>query len=199
MQVTALLETRLVHDLHRQASSLLVEAATRPGTPATALSELRDFLLAQLREHHQAEDDQLWPMIIAEAPELADSLAALNGEHEELDAVLDATGSAPITGPDRTTLVAAATALRDLVHTHLGHEEPILFPALRDHISETAWEKFAEDVRAAGSGVGTHLLVGFLERAGTKQEADVILAGMPDRARAALREQAQEAFRQLGS
>jgi iron-sulfur cluster repair protein YtfE (RIC family) len=198
-QVTAVIETRLVHDLHRQASSLLVEATARPESPATALAGLRDFLVAQLREHHQAEDDQLWPMILAAAPALASPLADLSEEHEQLDAALDALEAAPADEPGRAVLAETATALRDLVHTHLNHEEPVIFPALREHVTEQQWEKFVEVVRASSGGVGTHLLVGFLERVSTKQEAEIVLGGMPPQARAALREQAEETFRQLGS
>lgn len=196
-QTTAVTETRLVHDLHRTASSLLAEAASRPGAATAALAELRDFLVAQLRDHHQAEDDLLWPMITARAPELAGSLATLGREHETLDPALDALASAPVDDPDRTELVDAAIALRGLVHEHLAHEEPVLFPALRDYVSGQMWDEFAEQVRASTSPVGVHLLVGFLEQVGTPEEVGVVLASMPAPARAALSEQAQETFRQL--
>lgn len=197
MQTTAVIETRLVHDLHRKVSSLLAEAASRPGASAAALAEIRDFLVAQLRHHHQTEDDLLWPMITAEAPGLTGPLASLNSEHVQLDAALDALASAPVSRPDRTALVDAAIALRDLVHAHLGHEEPVLFPALRDHISAEAWKEFANQVVATAPDVGAHLLVGFLEQVGTPEEVEIILGGMPAPARAALREQAQDTFGQL--
>ena len=194
---TAVIDTRLVHDLHRKASSLLAEAASRPGASTAALAELRDFLVAQLRDHHQAEDDLLWPMITAKAPELAGSLATLGSEHERLDPALDALASAPVSEPDRTALASAAITLRDLVHEHLAHEEPVLFPALRDHVSEEEWDEFAEQVRTSTSPVGVHLLVGFLEQVGTPEEVGIILARIPAPARAALNEQAQETLRRL--
>lgn len=196
-QTTSIIETRLVHDLHRRASSLLAEAASRPAAPAAALAETRDFLVAQLRHHHEAEDDLLWPMIIAEAPGLTCSLDALSTEHVQLDAALDALAAAPVSGLDRTALIDAAIVLRDLVHTHLDHEEPVLFPALRDHVSEEAWKEFAQEVIATAPDVGTDLMVGFLEQVGTPEEVAIILGGLPAPARAALREQAQDTFSQL--
>jgi hemerythrin-like domain-containing protein len=196
-QVTAVIETRLVHDLQRKASSLLAEAAPRPEVPAAALAEVRDFLVNQLRHHHQAEDDLLWPMITAEAPKLADPFASLSSEHEELDAALDALVSAPVSEQDRTALASAAIKLRDLVHTHLDFEESVLFPALRDHVSEEDWKEFTEQVVARTPPVGTHLLVGFLDQVGTPEEVAIILGGIPAPAQAALREQAQDTLARL--
>ncbi|MGH3169124.1 MAG: hemerythrin domain-containing protein, partial [Trebonia sp.] len=197
MQMTGVIDTRLIHDVHRTASTLLAEAASGPGASAAALAEVRDFLVNQLRYHHQAEDDLLWPMITAQAPELAGPFARLSGEHDKLEATLDALAAAPVGEPERTALADAAIAVWDLVHVHLGHEEPVLLPALRDHVSEQAWKEFAQHVRATAPDVGTHLLVGFLEEVGAPEEVAIILARMPAPARAALREQAQDTFARL--
>jgi hypothetical protein len=35
---------------------------------------VRDFIVAQLRAHHEMEDDVLWPVIAAVAPAAADGL-----------------------------------------------------------------------------------------------------------------------------
>jgi hemerythrin-like domain-containing protein len=190
-QATAVVETRLVHNLHRRVSSVLAEAAARPSASAAALAEVRDFLVVQLETHHECEDNILWPMIEDRAPAAAESFARLSAEHDQLDAALDALAEAPIDDIDRTALVESAVALRDLVHTHLEHEEPVLLPALRDHVSDEAWEDFVRRVRAATPDVGTHLLVGFLEQVGTPEEVEIVLRDVPAPVRAALREQAQ--------
>ncbi|MET7605037.1 hemerythrin domain-containing protein, partial [Streptomyces avermitilis] len=67
----AVAETRLLHKMHRAATSLLAEAAQRDTAPATALAELRDFLVAALRHHHESEDDVLWPLLTAADPAAA--------------------------------------------------------------------------------------------------------------------------------
>ncbi|MBF8185781.1 hemerythrin domain-containing protein [Nonomuraea sp. K274] len=193
-QVTAVLETRLIHDIHRRATSLLAEAAARPSAPPAALAEVRDFLVAHLHHHHESEDDILWPMIKAKAPTAADPLAGLSDEHDRLDAALDALGAAPMDDSDRTALLDTAVAVRDLVHLHLEHEEPALFPALRDHVSEAAWAEFSQHVMATTPQVGMHLLVGFLEQVGTPEEVEMLIGGIPAPVRTALREQAQATF-----
>jgi hemerythrin-like domain-containing protein len=195
-QVTAVIETRLIHDIHRRATSLLAEAAAHPSAPAAALTDLRDFLVAHLHHHHETEDDILWPMITAKAPEAADPLAGLSGDHDRLDAALDALGAATV-DTDRASLVDAAVAVRDLVHLHLEREEPVLFPALRDHVSEEAWADFSRQVIATTPEVGTDLLVGFLEQVGTPEEVEIVLGGMPAPVRAALSEQARATLGRL--
>ena len=195
--VTAVVHTRLVHDTHRRASTVLAEAAAEPAASGAALAELRDFLVAQLDSHHKAEDNVLWPMIEDRAPGAAEPLARLSGEHDQLEAALEALAAAPVDEPGRTALVDSAVAVRDLVHAHLDHEEPVLFPALREHLSEQAWEDFIRQVRATTPSVGAHLLVGFLEQVGTPEEVEILLRGMPAPVRAELREQAQETLGRL--
>ncbi|MEU8836960.1 hemerythrin domain-containing protein [Streptomyces sp900116325] len=184
---TAVIETRLAHGVHRVATTLLAEAAVRPSVPLSALAQLRDFLVVNLRHHHETEDDDLWPRIVAAAPATAHELGALTEEHERLDAALDrlaATnlghGEGPTSEGIRAALHDAAVAVRDTVHDHLTHEEPILFPALRDHISPAEWKDFAQRVISTTPPVAGHLMVGFLDEVGTPAEVELVLAGLPE-------------------
>ncbi|MFD1517462.1 hemerythrin domain-containing protein [Pseudonocardia yunnanensis] len=195
--MTAVVHTRLVHDTHRRASTVLAEAAADPAASGAALAELRDFLVVHLDSHHKSEDDLLWPMIEEQAPGAAEPLTRLSGEHDQLEAALEALAAAPIDQPGRTALVDAAVAVRDLVHAHLENEEPILLPALSEHVSEEAWEAFVRQVRATTPGVGAHLLVGFLDQVGTPEDVEIILRDMPAPVRAKLREEAQETLGRL--
>jgi hemerythrin-like domain-containing protein len=180
-EIAAITETRLIHEFHRRATTLLTEAATRPTVPLTALAGLREFLVRNLHHHHQTEDDQLWPMIEAAAPDVAKEFAALSGEHDQLDAVLDALEGVPIRDDgDRAELARAAEAVRELVHRHLEHEEPLLFPALREHISPAQWAEFSREVVATSPQESAHLIVGFLDQVGTPEEVALVLAGLPE-------------------
>lgn len=176
----AVIETRLAHDTHRAASALLADAAKRPSVPSAALTELRDFLVANLHHHHESEDRELWPLVVAASSERAEGLAALSTEHEELDAALDALGSMPVEdGAGRDALAKAAIAVRDIVARHLAHEEPLLFPALRELSPET-WDAFSEQVIATTPPVGAHLMVGFLDQVGTAEEVEILLSRLPE-------------------
>src|SRR5262245_18170754 len=118
----SVIETRLVHDMHRHASALLTEVAEHPGPIDTAATaELRDFLVAHLHHHHEAEDRELWPMIERVAPGSGQPLQALTAEHHELDAALERLSAAQVAAEvdDRKDLAAAAAQVRDIVHRHL--------------------------------------------------------------------------------
>ncbi|WSQ14681.1 hemerythrin domain-containing protein [Streptomyces sp. NBC_01231] len=190
-----MVETRLLHKMHRAATSLLVEAAQRDAAPSAALEELRDFVVAALRHHHESEDDVLWPQLTAADSAAAAGLAELAAEHDALDAALDALSAALVRADDdRAALVTAAVAVRDLVQTHLDHEEPVLFPALTTHMSDEAWARFSRAVIASAPTVGAHLNIGFFEQVGTPAELAVVTANLPQAALPlvpAMREQAQ--------
>ncbi|TMR93593.1 hemerythrin domain-containing protein [Nonomuraea basaltis] len=197
-EAVALTETRLIHAFHRRATTLLSEAALRPSVPLSALAELRDFLVKNLRHHHETEDHQLWPMIAAVAPEVAAQLAVLSQEHDQLDAALDGLEAAPSREDgDRPGLQRAAEAVRALVHRHLQHEEPLLLPALREHISPDEWTAFSREVVESSPTEAAHLIVGFLDQVGTPEEVELVLSGLPEPAQQfvpAMRAQAHAAL-----
>ncbi|MET8101582.1 hemerythrin domain-containing protein [Streptomyces sp. NPDC005236] len=199
----AIAETRLLHKMHRAATSLLVDGAQRDTAPSAALAELRDFLVAALRHHHESEDDVLWPQLIAADSAAGVGLIALGAEHEALEAALGTLAAVPVQdGEDRAGLVAAATGVRDLVHKHLDHEEPVLFPALAAHMSDEAWTEFSREVIASAPPVGAHLNLGFFEQVGTPAELALIAANLPHEALQfvpAMREQARATLDSLQS
>ncbi|WP_431969234.1 hemerythrin domain-containing protein [Actinacidiphila sp. bgisy160] len=196
----AVTDTWRVHQVHRVATTLLAEAAVRPSVPIGALAQLRDFLVANLRHHHEAEDDELWPRIVAAASAAERGLAALSEEHKRLDAALDLLASVNLSGGQvadgageaagaglgdgagadgvRAALRDAAAAVRDTVHDHLAHEEPLLFPALREHITPAQWQDFAQRVIATTPPVARDLMVGFLDEVGKPREVEPLLESL---------------------
>lgn len=202
--VTAVIETRLAHEVHRVATTLMAEAALNASVPLGATAQLRDFLVANLRHHHETEDHDLWPRIVAAAPSAALALEPLTDQHEQLDAALDrlagvavqgdAAGRDPVEPADstgkgadiaseaavRARLHDAAVTVRDVVHDHLSHEEAVLFPALREHVSPAEWQDFAQRVIATTPPVAGHLMVGFLDEVGTPAEVELVLSGLPE-------------------
>ncbi|MER6526886.1 hypothetical protein [Streptomyces sp. NPDC001508] len=99
---------------------------------------------------------------------------------DALDTALDALAVAPVQNTEeRAVLIAAAVAVRDLVHTHLAHEEPLLFPALAAHMSDEVWSEFSRTVIASAPPVGAHLNIGFFEQVSTPAELAVVTAHLP--------------------
>lgn len=186
----AVVETRVVHHAHRLSTTLL--AAASGDAPGPVVEEFRDFLVAMLSHHHESEDTDLWPLLRAAAPGLDEPLSRLSAEHARLEGALDELaeeGSA-----------TAARVVRDLVHEHLAHEEPVLFPALRTALSEAAWEGFSIRTVASAPQQSAHLFVGLFDEVATPAEVDLVLRHLPVEAKALLpvmRAQAQESLRLL--
>ncbi len=182
-------ETRLVHDGQRRATNLLAGllAAPATGVPVGALVELRDFVVASLDHHHRLEDTDLWPTLMAADPDLAAPLGDLSAEHGLLDAELSDLARADIdVGSAGDPARLAAEVVRDRVHEHLAHEEPVLFPVLASLVSDQQWAEFSQRAVATAPQVGTHLLVGFLYEAGTPVQVDLIFRHLPPEARDAI-------------
>src|SRR3546814_15720004 len=61
----SVVETKVVHDAHRRATSLLADLTGAGNTaPITAVVELRDLVVGMLRHHHGSEDGDLWPLLL---------------------------------------------------------------------------------------------------------------------------------------
>lgn len=177
----AVVETQLVHDVHRAATSMLVDVMDTDDVEARR--RLVDFVVSVLRHHHQSEDDVLWPTVRAAAPELTESLAELTREHHVLDASLDALARSASEGGDQG-LLTNAVLVRDMVHEHLAREEPILFPALHTRVSPEAWDAFSRHAVATSPPEAGPLLMAFFARVGPPEAVEVVLAGLPVEMRA---------------
>ncbi|MFJ9623280.1 hemerythrin domain-containing protein [Streptomyces sp. NPDC101181] len=167
--------------MHRVATGLLVDAAVRESVPTESIALFRDFVVANLRHHHETEDAWLWPQILMAAPETAGPLKELSREHERLEAALDRLAAVEIDTPaGRSALREAALDVRDSVTVHLEHEEPVLFPALRDHVTSEEWDAFSRRVIESSPTVAAHLTIGLFEEVGTPEEVRSALANLPE-------------------
>jgi hemerythrin-like domain-containing protein len=188
----SVVETALVHDVHRRATTLLAIAVAEPSTDPAAVVALRDFVVEVLRHHHESEDADLWPLLVAAEPHLGAPLARLSLEHDRLDTALDELAAAPVPVTGDGEAVRAAGAVRDLVHEHLGHEEPILFPALRAHLGDDAWDAFSARTVSTSPPTAAPLLVALMHAEGTPEAVGLVLDHLPPERRGlvdALREQ----------
>ena len=182
----AVLEMALIHDVHRVATSLLAASAARPDAPRAELAELRDFVVAALRHHHQSEDDALWPLCEAVDPEFAGTHRELSAEHHTLDTALDQLDAVVIEAEtERPALATAAQSVRVLVDHHLAHEEPATYPVLR-RLSSEQWAQFSRATIESAPATGAHLQIGLIEEVGTPEQVAAVFAGLPAPAAQAL-------------
>lgn len=105
---------------------------------------LREYLVgidAEIRSHHQIEDDHVWPLLVAVAAGPTAGLANLTSDHGELDPLLDA--AKPLAArlaadPDdqrlAADLAAVLTEVSRLLDRHVADEERIVFPLIREYV-----------------------------------------------------------------
>lgn len=195
------MKTRLSHETHRLANSLL-GAVERDSVPAESLALFQDFVVANLRHHHETEDAWLWPQILPASPGTGHLLHELSLKHERLEAAVDRFAGAEVggqtagsnsaalgrgpegaPGSDPAVLRVAALEARDNAHLHLAHEEPILFPALGDHITSDQWDELSRRMIKSSPTVAGHLTNGLSEEVGMPEAVHSALVDMPENLR----------------
>jgi hemerythrin-like domain-containing protein len=104
-------------------------------------------LLSTLLRHHQAEDEVLWPLLLARAPKETDPVIRMaEGHHQRIGTLLSgvemrlnawADGAASDNGD------ALALALRELavvLFEHMSLEEQLVLPLAERHIFAREWQ-----------------------------------------------------------
>ncbi len=172
-------ETRVIHDVHRRATSTLADLWASPCAPAADVAEFRDFVVAMLEHHHTSEDEDLWPLLISRAAHLEPALRDLTEEHDELQQRLDELRVSPVGQGD-------ASDLCDLVHRHLSHEEPSLLPALDRYVSDEEWDQFSARTVATAPQEGLPFLLALIDEIATPEDAELIFSHVPAAARATI-------------
>lgn len=139
-------DMEIVHRALRRESRLLTElvAAVAPGDTARAKVIAGHFRVYQvgLKNHHEGEDELLWPPLLSRVDLEADIVLRMEAQHERIAATLTRLDTAvPVweatAGADeRDTLVAALAEHRAVLLEHLDDEESALLPLAAEYITE---------------------------------------------------------------
>jgi hemerythrin-like domain-containing protein len=148
---------------------MLADATTEiaQGAPCSrerqrAIVQVTRSVLHEITQHHEREDDVLWPVIVASAGDAVD-LEPLSDDHTELHEVLDrATDALPQFARDPATgaplLAPVLTELADLLDEHIAEEEKQVFPVVREHVSAADFAR-CERLFQKGTSPGQMLFV----------------------------------------
>ncbi|MDH6711441.1 MULTISPECIES: hemerythrin domain-containing protein [unclassified Kitasatospora] len=117
----------LMHVAMRRDAARLSAAAAR-GSSSAALADWFGRLRAVIDWHHRSEDDILWPFLRQRVPGF-DGGGVLEQDHEELDRTMSRVAQVLASGGG-AELREAAAGFESLIREHLGHEEPVVFPAV---------------------------------------------------------------------
>ncbi len=188
-------QMKVIHRAMRREFAQLPEliAAVPAGDVARArlLGAHLDLALVMLHEHHEAEDELLWPVLIERVPLEKDLIEVMRRQHDMIAravGVVEAelpswTAEASPTARDRV-----AGALRDLgpaLTEHLELEESAVLPLIHEHLTVPEWLAPQEHAMKHGpkSLTGKLTMAGMVLEDATPRERAWFLGEMPAPAR----------------
>jgi hemerythrin-like domain-containing protein len=152
-------DMKIVHETFRRAyeeGARLVRANPTPSPQRVAfLADHIDFGIGMLHHHHESEDELLYPLLVERAPDQAAMTRAVEHQHTEVTAAIDAVSAACATwrhAPSAETGEALAAALDQLNATlqpHLDDEEEQIVPLAAVTLTQQEWAAMGEHSRAS--------------------------------------------------
>ncbi|MEI8410384.1 MULTISPECIES: nitroreductase/quinone reductase family protein [unclassified Kribbella] len=121
---------KLIHTSFRRELALIRKEVATSGTAGLgAQLRINCLTLCQgLHNHHTGESTALFPGLAAQHPELADTIAALQTEHDQIAVLLEELEK-QISNPSPDLLPQVDRLITALI-AHLDHEEAVLLPHL---------------------------------------------------------------------
>ncbi|MEV0298540.1 hemerythrin domain-containing protein [Nocardia sp. NPDC050710] len=187
-------DMEIVHRAFRRESRLLMQlvAAVAPGDTARAeviADHFRDYRLG-LKNHHEGEDELLWPPLLSRVDLGADIILRMQAQHERVEATLASLdASVPAwevtAGADeRDTLVAVLADHRAVLLEHLDDEEATLLPLAAEYITEKEWASLGGHLVAKTPKLTLLTLFGLVLEEANRAERAMLLGGLPAPVRA---------------
>jgi hemerythrin-like domain-containing protein len=182
----------LIHRALRSGARMLADATTgiASGAPCSrerqrAIVQVSLAVLHEITQHHEREDDVLWPVIVASAGDAVD-LDPLSDDHTVLHKVLERAAEAlPLFARDSATgaplLAPVLTELADLLDEHIAEEEELTFPVVRRYVSAADYAR-CERAFQKGTTPGQLLFVlpWVVDQCSPEERAELLqTAGLP--------------------
>ncbi|WP_034274891.1 hemerythrin domain-containing protein [Actinospica robiniae] len=182
-------DMEIVHRAFRRESRLLIELVTAvtPGDTGRAkviADHFRDYRLG-LKNHHEGEDELLWPPLLSRVDLQADIVLRMEAQHERVAATLarlDAAVPAWEAAADadrRDALVAALADHRAVLLEHLDDEEATLLPLAAEHITEAEWASLGDHLVANTPKLTLLTLFGLVLEDASESERALLLSVLP--------------------
>ncbi|GAA2606663.1 hypothetical protein GCM10010399_41980 [Dactylosporangium fulvum] len=186
-------EMIVVHRIFRRESRWLPELirAVRPGDVERArelAGMLREYV-GGLHQHHTAEDELLWPKLLARVDLDAELVLRMEQQHETVSAGLDLVerrlaGWEPTADAGaRDALAEALTRHREDLLVHLDEEESKVLPLVTEHITVAEWQALSEHARSKTPKNRQLFVLGALLEDATPDEKARFLSHVPAPAR----------------
>lgn len=172
-----------------QAADLVLQTRAGELRRAAEIARHVDLVTGILACHHSAEDDYLWPVMLARATMRADVVHRMEYQHERLGHYLDnvemllsrwrRTAAASVAGE----LSCALRQLGKVLAEHLDDEEQHILPLAEQYLSKADWAKLGEIAVAKIPAGQRFTALGLLLEETTAAQARIFLTMMPLAAR----------------
>jgi hypothetical protein len=167
----------------RRAADLVLQAPAGNLRRAAVIAGHLDLVIGALHDHHQAQDEQLWPILLERATMRADLVHRMEFQHEviarhlikvqQLLNMWRRTAAASVAGE----LSSALRSMGKVVAEHLDDEEHDILPLVRDCLSQSEWAGFGARLPIDRAGLGLVLAEA------SRTEARILLNMVPAQAR----------------
>lgn len=131
-----------VHRALRASAAQLADATAVPcdARQAAALRRWYRGFAGEIRCHHHIEDELLFPALAARVATYADHAPRLDGDHAEVDQLLDALAASLGSG-DLAQAASLASGLRRHLDEHLGYEDDEIAPLFARHFTGAEFDE----------------------------------------------------------
>jgi putative ABC transport system ATP-binding protein len=167
-------------DLRRLAACVgQIAVHSAPRSQSHAISRYTAALLAEIRTHHQNEDEIVWPVIAATAGQVVD-LAPLTDDHQAIKAAADRASQALASFRAAPGTVAelhtSVSQLRDMLDEHIADEEQQILAAMRRYLPADAYRWCQQQMRRKAAPPGLRFTAPWLARHARPDELNRLLA-----------------------
>lgn len=142
-------------------------------------------VLDLLHSHHEGEDELLTPRLLERAPEHADTISRIGGQHagvltaiEQADEAVAAWRSAPGAGT-RDAAAGALTRLEASLIPHLDEEEREILPIAAQHINVAEWGELPAHGMKSFRGDKLWLILGLIQEQMSPEQRAAMEQHMP--------------------
>jgi len=189
---TPLTDTSDMIQLHRVFRDALGTAAPLVGSVpagdrarAEIVASYYANVLALLHSHHEGEDELVWPKLVERAPDDADTVMRIAGQHNGVLVALetaDARLAEWLADPQIESGAVLAAALATLgaeLTTHLDEEERVILPIAARHLTPEEWGELPSHGMRSFRGDKLWLVMGLIREQMRPEQIAHMEAHMP--------------------
>ncbi|HVK26114.1 MAG TPA: nitroreductase/quinone reductase family protein [Actinokineospora sp.] len=178
-----------VHRIFRREFRLLARVIrTSPpvAVPRTeAIAKHLEFIMTALHNHHETEDEFLWPALVERAAPSAAVTERMEAQHAAVAVHLDRASVLLAqwrVDPGRAVAADLATTLTELSKAlieHLDDEEREILPLVRDHLTSAEWTEFGQKSFDKFPRSALPMMLGQVLEEATPRDVKVFLGELP--------------------